>query len=79
MTPRILTGIRSQHHVYFIPNRTVACEQMLEDEGVLQHVKMGEYHLGLIPFDSDILSLEIDSIYKEVRTFLRYKANAIPI
>jgi vacuolar protein sorting-associated protein 33A len=43
----------------------VACEQMLEDEGVLDVVNIGEYHLGLIPFDSDLVSLEISDLYKQ--------------
>lgn len=51
--------------MYFIPHRSVACEQMLEDEGVLDIVNIGEYHLGLIPFDSDIVSLEIGDLYKQ--------------
>jgi hypothetical protein len=40
---------------------------MLEDEGVLEHIKMGEYHLGLLPFDSDLLTLEMGVAFKHVR------------
>ena len=52
--------------MYFMPHRSVACEQMLEDEGVLEVINIGEYHLGLIPFDSDILSLEMVNLYRQV-------------
>lgn len=38
---------------------------MLEDEGVLEHVEIGEYHLGLIPFESDMLSLELDGVFRQ--------------
>ncbi|CAE7635683.1 VPS33, partial [Symbiodinium microadriaticum] len=58
-------GIRSQYHVYFMPHRSVACEQMLEDEGVLEVINIGEYHLGLIPFDSDLLSLEMVDLFRQ--------------
>jgi hypothetical protein len=61
-----LQGIRSQFHVYFVPHRSVACEQMLEDEGVLDMVTIGEYKLGFVPLDSDILSLEMIDLYHEV-------------
>ena len=52
--------------MYFMPQRSVACEQMLEDEGVLEVTNIGEYHLGLIPFDSDLLSLEMVDLYRQV-------------
>lgn len=58
-------GIRSQFHVYFIPHRTVVCEQLLEDEGVASQLNICEYHLGLVPFDVDLLSLEIDGVFKQ--------------
>lgn len=65
-------GIRSQFHIYFIPHRAVACEQMLEDEGVLESVNIGEYKLGFIPLDTDILSLEMNDLYYEVEFSYRY-------
>lgn len=39
---------------------------MLEDEGVLDMVTIGEYKLGFVPLDSDILSLEMMDLYHEV-------------
>lgn len=39
---------------------------MLEDEGVLSHLEIGEFHMGLVPFDTDLLSLEMDSVFKQV-------------
>eukprot|EP01041_Mallomonas_annulata_P001442 gene1442-2776_t len=63
--PAIRAGIRSSFHVYFVPHRTVVCEQLLEDEGVLNQVNIGEYNLGLLPFDTDLLSLEMDAVFKQ--------------
>jgi hypothetical protein len=40
--------------------------QVLEDAGVFADVTLGEYPLDLIPFDEDVLSLELDAAYKEL-------------
>lgn len=61
----IKAGVRSQYHVYFVPHRTVVCEQMLEDEGALEHCEIGEFPMGLVQFDSDLLSLEMESVFRQ--------------
>lgn len=40
--------------------------QVLEDAGVFADVTLGEYPLDLIPFDEDVVSLELDAAYKEL-------------
>ena len=52
--------------VYFTPRKTVLCERILEDCGVLGSIQIDEFPLWLIPFDEDVLSLEIDSVFNEV-------------
>ena len=37
------------------------CTTILQEEGVLDDVQIGEYQLDLIPFDIDVLSLELDN------------------
>ena len=59
------SGIRTQYHIYFVPYRTVACEQMLEDEGILDICEIGEFPLGMVPFDTDLLSLEMGDVFKQ--------------
>lgn len=59
-------GWKSQHHVYFVPHRTIACEQILEDEGVLQYTTVGEYRLGFVPIDSDLITLGMKDVYREM-------------
>ena len=39
--------------------RSFLCEKVLKDEGVYANITISEYHLGLIPFDDDVLSLEL--------------------
>ena len=62
-----VAGWKSQHHVYFCPTRTVACDQILEDEGALPHAVLGEYRLGFVPLDGDVLALgTTGSLYRDV-------------
>ena len=42
------------------------CEQLLEDEGVLDLLTIGEFRLGLVPLDSDILTMEMDCVFQQV-------------
>ena len=57
---------RSQYHIYYIPFHTVICEQILEDEHVLSYITtVGEFSIGLIPLDSDLLSLEMPDMFKQ--------------
>jgi vacuolar protein sorting-associated protein 33A len=46
--------------VYFVPQRSLLCEQVLRDEGVLPRTDIRNYPLDLIPLDSDLLSLELE-------------------
>ncbi len=62
----LFQGIRTQYHVFFVPHRSVVCEQILEDEGLLKVTNIGEFHLGLVPLDSDILSLEMSESFRQV-------------
>jgi len=46
--------------VYFMPRTTVMCRQQLQVEGVYNQIKIGEYPVDLIPFDGDVLSMELN-------------------
>jgi len=52
-------------NVYFAPHKSLLCEQLLEDEGVLDLCDLGEFRLDLIPLETDLLSLELDACFKE--------------
>lgn len=49
-----------------MPHRTVACEQVLEDEGVLENTEIGEFNLGFLPIDNDLITLEMDDVFRQV-------------
>eukprot|EP01112_Ceratiomyxa_fruticulosa_P014948 TRINITY_DN4340_c0_g6_i1.p1 TRINITY_DN4340_c0_g6~~TRINITY_DN4340_c0_g6_i1.p1 ORF type:complete len:617 (-),score=127.38 TRINITY_DN4340_c0_g6_i1:93-1943(-) len=75
-------GAKKEYWVFFVPRRTMICERVLEEEGVYGNITVGEYHLDLIPFDEDVLSLELDTAYREClldgdRTSLFYVARSL--
>ena len=70
------------HAVYFVPRRTVVCERVLEEEGVLGEVSVEELPIDWIPFEEDVLSLELGASFKECavegdRTSIFYVARAL--
>ena len=46
--------------VYFMPRTTVMCQQQLQLEGIYNQILIGEYPVDLIPFDGDVLSMELN-------------------
>ncbi|PNW75167.1 hypothetical protein CHLRE_12g515550v5 [Chlamydomonas reinhardtii] len=82
---QIKTRTKADAHdfsVCFVPRRTIACERVLEEEGVLGDVAIGEYCLDMVPYDDDVLSLELDSAFADCvadgdSTPLYYTAAAI--
>eukprot|EP00947_MAST-08B_sp_MAST-8B-sp1_P000483 g483.t1 len=71
------------HSLSFVPRRSFICEQVLKDEGVYADIRIvPDFQLGLIPFDDDVLSLEIESCFKEChldgnRSSLHYVATSL--
>ncbi|KAI8464581.1 MAG: Sec1-like protein [Monoraphidium minutum] len=49
--------------VFWVPRRSVACEKLLEDEGVAGELAQGELPMDLVPLDDDVLSLELDRAF----------------
>ncbi|XP_030847880.1 vacuolar protein sorting-associated protein 33A [Strongylocentrotus purpuratus] len=57
---------RKEFHIYFVPRKSLLCERKLTELGVYGTLNtVGEYNLDLLPFDSDILSMESDSAFKD--------------
>ena len=57
-------GSKLEYSVFFMPRRSMVCEKVFQEEGIFADVTLAEYPLDFIPFDSDILSLELDTAYK---------------
>eukprot|EP00058_Branchiostoma_floridae_P026375 XP_002611866.1 hypothetical protein BRAFLDRAFT_123348 [Branchiostoma floridae] len=59
-------GSRKEFHIFFVPRKSLLCEQKLKELGVYgTFSNVDEYTLDLIPFDSDLLSMEIDSTFRD--------------
>jgi len=55
------------YNIFFVPRKRLMCEVALQEEGVfaVKSIRIGEFPLYLIPFDSDLLSMELNT-FKEV-------------
>lgn len=52
-------------YLNFVSKQTLVCEEVLKREGVLGALTIQEYQLDLIPFDDDILTMEIDNCFRQ--------------
>lgn len=52
--------------VFWVPRRTLLCEKVLEEAGVLGDVTSGDFELCFQPLDTDLLSLELDNSFEEL-------------
>ena len=59
---------RGQSHIYYVPQRTNICDQLLHDFGVFEYVEIHELDLGFLAYDVDILSMQLPDYYKDVHT-----------
>ena len=57
--------LRKEFYLVFVPRKSLLCEKKLKELGVYgSFANVEEFNLGLIPFDSDLLSMEMDESYK---------------
>lgn len=68
--------------ILFAPRSTMLCERALEEEGVYSQVRIVEYQIDLIPYDVDLLSLEMNDSFRDCfiegdKTSLFYVAKAL--
>ncbi|KAI8098314.1 Sec1-like protein [Gilbertella persicaria] len=69
--------------LFFVPQRTMVCERVLEEEGVKGDITIGDYAMDWIPYEDDLISMELDtSTWKEIyldgdQTSIYYAAKAL--
>lgn len=51
--------------MFWVPRRSVACERLLEEEGVYGAALHGEFPLELVALEEDVVSLELDRAFRE--------------
>ena len=73
-------------YVHMVPKKTIACQLMLEDYNVLKHLsdkdQLRDLELDLIPVESDFLTMEMESCFREAAlggdyTCLKHIATAL--
>ncbi|CAC9890944.1 unnamed protein product [Aureobasidium pullulans] len=52
--------------VFWVPRRTLVSDRILEENGVLGEVTIGECPLFLIPLEPDLLSLELEDAFNDL-------------
>ncbi|GAA5794807.1 hypothetical protein HPULCUR_000154 [Helicostylum pulchrum] len=69
--------------LFFVPERTMICERVLEEEGVKGDITIGDYAMDWIPCEDDLISMELDpSTWKEIyldgdQTSIYYAAKSL--
>ncbi|XP_024401527.1 vacuolar protein-sorting-associated protein 33 homolog [Physcomitrium patens] len=74
--------LQKSYSVIFMPRRTIVCEKVLDEVKAVGNVTIREFPLYFIPFDEDVLSLELERSFKETKvdgdtSSLWYMARAI--
>ncbi|KAL4223148.1 Vacuolar protein sorting-associated protein 33A [Mactra antiquata] len=76
-------GFRREFHIMFVPRKSLLCEKKLKELGVHGSLtNIEEFSLALIPFDNDVMSMEMDNSFRECylendNTSMFYAAQAL--
>ena len=69
-------GFRKEYHIIFVPRKSLLCEKKLKEAGVHGSLtNIEEFSLTLIPFDSDLLSMEIENSFRVGNLYRLYSLN----
>ena len=52
--------------IIYVPRILYVCEHLMEQNGICGLVKVYEWHLNLLPLDTDFLSLEVSSAFRSL-------------
>ncbi|KAI9483036.1 MAG: Sec1-like protein [Benjaminiella poitrasii] len=69
--------------LFFVPERTLICERVLEEEGVKGDITIGDYAMDWVPYEDDLISMELGpSTWKDIyldgdQTSIYYAAKAL--
>lgn len=61
-----IPGHDFEYSVFLVPRRTLVCEKIFEDEGILGEIAIREFPLYFLPLEPDVLSLELESSFEEL-------------
>jgi hypothetical protein len=52
--------------IFWVPRRTLVCDTILEEEGVLGDVSIAEFPMYFLPLEKDLLSLELEDSFGDL-------------
>ncbi|KAJ5075392.1 vacuolar protein sorting-associated protein 33a [Anaeramoeba ignava] len=58
---------KENHYLFLYPRKTILCDEILEEDGVYDLITVDDFDLGIIPFETDVLTLELDSDFRKYR------------
>ncbi|OJD10848.1 hypothetical protein AJ78_08249 [Emergomyces pasteurianus Ep9510] len=59
-------SVEHEFSIFWVPRRTLVCNQILEDEGIIGDVNVTEFPLYFLPLESDILSLQLEDAFSDL-------------
>ena len=60
------SSIEHEFSIFLVPRRTLVCNRILEDGGVLGDVSVEEFPLFFVPLEQDVLSLELEDSFGDL-------------
>ncbi|NXU20850.1 VP33B protein, partial [Pardalotus punctatus] len=60
-----MSGRSRKYKIIFSPQKSYACEMVLEEEGVFGDVTCDEWSFYLLPLDEDIISMELPEFFRD--------------
>lgn len=57
-------GVKKQYHLFFVPKKSLICQNRLEHNGIFGSLTIEEFKCDLFPFDSDLISMEIPEVFR---------------
>lgn len=57
------SSIVHEFSIFVMPRRTLVCDKIFEDAGVLGDVSVEEFPLYFMPLEQDVLSLELEDSF----------------
>jgi hypothetical protein len=61
----VLSSEKKEYTIIFWPRRSIFCSQKIEDHNIYANVNIKDFNFDLIPLESDLLSLEMDFLFKD--------------
>lgn len=58
-------SISVEFHIFFVPRKSELCKIHLTNRGVMDNLKIQEFKCDIIPFDSDVMSQELQNDFRE--------------